>query len=164
MTGWNMIGPRRQGKRTLELVLDIVLTCMVHRTLDDRYATNGGLSLRRVKTIKQILGSNKRQNDTEPEDQWFTERVVDIPGANIANAKHLKQLSVGDIWRERPLGFHVRDGGQQLADAVWKDPKRRRAIFDYCPELAMIMPMKLERERCASDNKEGDHRLRYMGG
>jgi hypothetical protein len=156
MTGWNMIGPRRQGKRTsLVLVLDVVLTCMVYRTPDDRYATNGGLSLRRVKTIKQVLGSNERQNDTEPEDQWFTERVVDIPGASIANAKHLKQLSVGDIWRERPLGFHVRDGGQQLADAVWKDPKRRRAIFDYCPELAMIMPMKLERERCASDNEGG---------
>jgi hypothetical protein len=42
------------------------------------------------------------------------------------------------------MGFHVRDGGEGLADDVWKN---------Y--ELAMIMPMKLERERCVGDNKEG---------
>ena len=54
------------------------------------------------------------------------------------------------------MGFHVRDGGENLADDVWKNPERRRSNFEYCPELAMIMPMKLERERCEGDNREGE--------
>jgi hypothetical protein len=54
------------------------------------------------------------------------------------------------------MGFHVKDGGEDLAEDVWKDPEKRRKNFEYCPELAMIMPMKLERERCDGDNREGE--------
>jgi len=54
------------------------------------------------------------------------------------------------------MGYHVRDGGENLADDVWKDQHRRKSNFNYCPELAMIMPMKLERERCEGDNREGE--------
>lgn len=65
------------------------------------------------------------------------------------------QLAVEDHYIPDAMGFHVRDGGGALADAVWKDPGRRRAIFDYCPELSLIMDMKLERERCPGDNLDG---------
>jgi len=54
------------------------------------------------------------------------------------------------------MGYHVQDGGTNLADDVWKEHDRRKGNFQYCPELAMIMPMKLERERCEGDNKEGE--------
>lgn len=54
------------------------------------------------------------------------------------------------------MGFHVPNGGQDLQDAVWKDPKQRKEIFQYCPEIVMIMPMKLEVERCEGDNLEGE--------
>lgn len=54
------------------------------------------------------------------------------------------------------MGFHVRDGGTNLPDDVWKNQDRRKSNFEYCPELALIMPMKLERERCDGDNKEGE--------
>jgi hypothetical protein len=54
------------------------------------------------------------------------------------------------------MGYHVRDGGGDLAEDVWKNPDRRKGNFEYCPELAMIMPMKLERERCEGDNREGE--------
>lgn len=47
------------------------------------------------------------------------------------------------------------DGGEELAEDVWQDPQRRRKNFEYCPELAMIMPMKLERERCFGDARKG---------
>ena len=53
------------------------------------------------------------------------------------------------------MGYHVREGGQNLRDGVWKDPERRKQIFEYCPELSLIMDMKLERERCEGDNLEG---------
>ncbi len=54
------------------------------------------------------------------------------------------------------MGYHVRDGGETLSDDVWRDPARRKSNFEYCPELAMIMPMKLERERCEGDNRQGE--------
>lgn len=78
------------------------------------------------------------------------------PGSVVASGEKEKQFSVEDVYHEKPLGYHVRDGGQGLSDDVWKDPAKRKANFEYCPELSMIMPMKLERERCEGDNKEGD--------
>ena len=129
---------------------------MPYRSAQDRFAGNGGLSIRRVSVIKQVLGFQQRYNDTEPEDEWFGKRMVTLPGAKVANAEQEQRFSVEDVWHPKPLGFHVRDGGKNLADAVWKDPMRRKQNFEYCPELVMIMPMKLERQRCEGDNKEGD--------
>ena len=54
------------------------------------------------------------------------------------------------------MGYHVREGGVNLADEVWKNQDQRKAILAHCPELVMIMPMKLERERCEHDNGEGE--------
>lgn len=53
------------------------------------------------------------------------------------------------------MGYHVRDGGENLADDVWQSREHRKKIFDYCPELSMIMPMKPERERCEADRGDG---------
>ena len=125
------------------------------RTLDDRFAGNGGLSLRRISSVRQILGFQSRYNDTEAEDEWFGKRITVLPGTKVANGAQENHFSVEDVYHPKPMGFHVREGGRNLADDVWKDPKRRKANFAYCPELAMIMPMKLEVERCEGDNLEG---------
>ncbi|CCF41996.1 hypothetical protein CH063_12112 [Colletotrichum higginsianum] len=77
-----------------------------------------------------------------------------MQGEKVAHGKK-GALAVEDFYMEKPMGYHVRDGGQSLSDKVWKDPKQRKKIFDYCPEISMIMDMKLERERCDGDNKEG---------
>lgn len=61
-----------------------------------------------------------------------------------------------NVYHEKAMGFHVPNGGEELADEVWKDPVQRKVIFEYCPEVAMIMPMKLERERCEGDNLRGE--------
>lgn len=126
-----------------------------HRAQNDRFAGNGGLSLRRISTVKRILGFQSRYNDTEPEDEWFGKRITVLPGAKVASGTEESHLSVEDTFFDRPMGYHVRDGGENLAEDVWMDPKKRKANFEYCPELAMIMPMKLERERCQGDNKMG---------
>lgn len=104
--------------------------------------------------MRKILGFQARYNDTEPEDEWFGKRITVLPGAKVANAAEEDHFSVEDVWHERPMGYHVRAGN--LAEDVWKDPARRKQIFEYCPELSMIMDMKLERERCEGDNKEGE--------
>jgi hypothetical protein len=133
-----------------------VISDIWYRTLNDRFAGNGGLSLRRISMVKKILEFQERFNDTQPEDEWFGKRILVYPGSTVASGEQEKSFSVEDVWHEKPMGFHVRDGGMQLAEDVWKSPERRKANFDYCPELVMIMPMKLERERCDGDNKEGE--------
>lgn len=82
--------------------------------------------------------------------------MVLLPGAKVSNTEEEKQFAVEDVWYEKPMGFHVRGGGESLSDDVWKDPQRRKQNFEYCPELSIIMPMKLERERCKGDNKQGE--------
>jgi hypothetical protein len=105
--------------------------------------------------VKRILGFQSRYNDTEPEDEWFGKRITVLPGAKVATGEKESHLSVEDMYFPKPMGYHVRDGGETLADDVWMDPKKRKANFEYCPELAMIMPMKLEQERCPSGDGLG---------
>lgn len=127
-----------------------------NRSADDRFAGNGGLSLRRVSAVKKVLSFQARYNNSEPEDEWFGKRLVVLPGAKVATGADEDHFAVEDIYHERPMGYHARDGGENLADDVWKDPARRKKNFDYCPELAIIMPMKLQRERCDGDNEMGE--------
>ncbi|KAI1116169.1 hypothetical protein F5Y14DRAFT_459647 [Nemania sp. NC0429] len=132
------------------------------RSPEDRFAGNGGLSIRRVSAIRRVLGFQERHNDTIPEDEWFGTRMRTLPGAKVASTSEGgagggQLLAVEDHYvpDAMAMGFHVRDGGRGLSDAVWKDPGRRRAIFDYCPELSLVMDMKLERERCPGDELDG---------
>ncbi|KAG0648499.1 hypothetical protein D0Z07_5375 [Hyphodiscus hymeniophilus] len=50
-----------------------------------RFGGNGGLSLRRVSRIIDILQNQKRIPGTEPEDVWLTERLGHRPNAKLAN-------------------------------------------------------------------------------
>lgn len=106
--------------------------------------------------VKNILGFQERYNDTDPEEEWFGKRVIVWPGAKIAHGDDEKRFSVEDVWHPAPLGYHIRDSGTNLADEVWKDPVMRKGNFNYCPELSIIMDMKLDKERCPGDNKEGE--------
>ncbi len=60
-----------------------------------------------------------------------------------------------NVYIEKPMGYHIRNGGNDLHDDVWKNHDQRKKIFEYCPELSLIMDMKLERERCDGDDREG---------
>ncbi|RFU73407.1 hypothetical protein TARUN_8848 [Trichoderma arundinaceum] len=125
------------------------------RIEDDRFSGNGGLSLRRVSVIRRILGFQARFNDSEPEDEWFGKRLWVLPGARVAS-KLDGAITIEDVYMERPMGYHVREGGSNLNEKVWGEAARRREIFEYCPELSIIMDMKLERERCPDDDGNGD--------
>lgn len=50
-----------------------------------RYGGNGGLSLRRVSSIIQVLRDQERIDGSEPEDIWLAERLANRPGARMAN-------------------------------------------------------------------------------
>ncbi|KXJ94348.1 hypothetical protein Micbo1qcDRAFT_220918 [Microdochium bolleyi] len=49
------------------------------------FGGNGGLSLRRVSSIVQVLRDQRRIPGSEPEDVWLTERLGHRPGAKMAN-------------------------------------------------------------------------------
>ncbi|TPX16323.1 uncharacterized protein E0L32_003972 [Thyridium curvatum] len=124
------------------------------RTPDDHFSGNGGLSFRKVAAIRRVLKFQRRHDDTEPEDEWFGKRLSIMPGEKVASGTN-GALAVEDVYIESPMGFHIREGGAQLHDDVWADPVQRKKILDYCPELSIIMDMKLERERCEDDDKHG---------
>ena len=125
------------------------------RSWDDRFFGSGGLSLRRVSVIREVLEFQARYNDTDPEDKWFGTRVELLPGAKVP-PDVLHALAVEDVYFEKPMGFHVRTGSNYLPAQVWLDQERRQAIFDYCPELALIMDMRLKREACQGDASFGE--------
>jgi hypothetical protein len=50
-----------------------------------RFGGNGGLSLRRVSKIVDVLRNQERLPNTEPEDVWLTDRLGHRPGAKLAN-------------------------------------------------------------------------------
>jgi hypothetical protein len=106
-----------------------------------------------VSAIRRVLGFQERFNDTDPEDEWFGKRVYIMPGALVAAGAD-EALAVEDVYIENAMGYHVR-GGNNLPDAVWRDSYQRKRIFAHCPELSMIMDMKLERERCPGDDRQG---------
>ncbi|KAL7934774.1 hypothetical protein V8C35DRAFT_326671 [Trichoderma chlorosporum] len=136
--GWDWTGAARMG--------------------DDRFTRYGGLSLRRVSVIKRVLSFQVRFNDSEPEDEWFGKRLRVLPGAKVAAGLD-DAIAVEEVDTERPMGYHVREGGTNLNKYVWGNATRRREIFEYCPELSMIMDMKLERERCPDDDGNGERVL-----
>ncbi|PHH87287.1 hypothetical protein CDD83_9068 [Cordyceps sp. RAO-2017] len=124
------------------------------RSENDRFPGIGGLTLRRVSAVKRVLAFQNRLNDSEAEDEWFCKRLSAMPGASMApawpNAFAVHKVPVG-----KPMGYHVQGGGGQGRADMWENAEARRGILEYCPELSIIMDMKLERERCPDDDLQG---------
>ncbi|PHH77614.1 hypothetical protein CDD82_3443 [Ophiocordyceps australis] len=125
------------------------------------FSGTGGLSLRRISAIRRVLGFQERHNDSEPEDEWFGKRLLVMPGEKVATGLE-GALAVENVLVDKPMGYFIRDGGAHLDPNVWNSPEVRRGVFEYCPELALIADMKLERERCPDDDRHGG-RTEEMG-
>ncbi|KAL8667739.1 MAG: hypothetical protein Q9168_007212 [Polycauliona sp. 1 TL-2023] len=111
----------------------------------------GGLSLRRMSRIQQVLGFQSRQDDLEPEDKWFSDRVKLLPNVKLPKSEAEKKFAVEGIWDAKPMGIHVPSSDNVLLRDAWDDPGKRKQMLEYCPEIKMIMAMKLERERCEEE-------------
>ena len=119
------------------------------RNLEDRFGGNGGLSLRRVSKVLEVLQFQTRLDNTFSEDQWMASRVGLVPGANMAPPAVEKEFAVEDIWTERPMGYHINPTvGPGNSQDVWDDPAKRKMIYEYCPEIKIILDMRLDREQC----------------
>lgn len=62
-----------------------------------------------------------------------------------------KGFSVQAVWHERPLGYHISAHGTNRHHEIWDSDERRKKIYEYCPEIKMILDMKLEKERCTKE-------------
>ena len=62
-------------------------------------------------------------------------------------------FSVEAIWHEKPMGYHIGSSGigVQLHKEIWDNERQRRHIFEYCPEIKMIMDMRFRREQCSEE-------------
>ncbi|RDW89562.1 hypothetical protein BP6252_01594 [Coleophoma cylindrospora] len=141
-----------------------------------RFGGNGGLSLRRVSAIIDVLKNQEREINSEPEDIWLTDRLGHRPGAKLANGTASLTFSgemysgdgelvgskasknsahkFGDVagelvkgiddWREgfyEPMGYHTGGSGRTLHSAIWGTQAMRKHIWDYCPEVKMMLEM-----------------------
>ncbi|KAM5351242.1 hypothetical protein ACJ41O_003965 [Fusarium nematophilum] len=140
---------------------------------ESTWGGNGGLSLRRVSRIVDVLRGGERAHGSEPEDVWLTERLARHPEANLANGSvslaFSGELHSGlpertncagqngtpgaamagiDDWREgfyEPMGYHTGGGGIWLHTPIWGTPELRQHIWSYCPEVKMTLDMDVAR-------------------
>ncbi|KFY49997.1 hypothetical protein V496_09674 [Pseudogymnoascus sp. VKM F-4515 (FW-2607)] len=96
---------------------------------------NGGLSLRHIPPIIEVLQNDAREpGHRQWEDTWVCERLK-----NAAPAKEEVYFSVESLYVEKPLGYHIRGSGKLQDPVVWGNATRRRQIFDYCPETKILL-------------------------
>lgn len=108
---------------------------------NSRYGGNGGLSLRRVSSMIEVLRHQQRANFSEPEDVWLTERLGHLPNSRTANGSESLKFSGEAHYYEEPLGYHTGGGGHFLSGGVWGTPEKRQRNYDYCPEMKLTMFM-----------------------
>lgn len=128
---------------------------MATRTENGKLGGSGGLSLRRVSKIKQVLSFQSREDASDPEDKWFVGRIGTLPNATMPTPDMERKFTVQGVWHETPMGYHVGYNGQFLrSEDVWIMDDRRKKIFEYCPEVKMILEMKANREKCTDQERK----------
>lgn len=117
--------------------------------------TTTGLSIRQISTIRRILSTHKRLNNTEPEDAWFHERIAASATETIAPFFQGSFSYRSEVTR-RPVGYNVPrerfpiESGDGTTDGLLQEQLR------YCPELSLILgPDVGRRLLCADDGDEG---------
>ncbi|KAL8645456.1 MAG: hypothetical protein Q9210_006695 [Variospora velana] len=108
---------------------------------NSRYGGNGGLSLRRVSSIIQILRDQIRIPNSDPEDVWLTSRLGHRPGAKVANGSVSLTFSGENIYYDKPMGYHTGGSGRWLSGGIWGSKQLRRHNYEYCPEVKMTLEM-----------------------
>ena len=82
-----------------------------------------------------------------------------LDGSKMADAEVSKSFSVESVWDDRPLGYHVGWLGVHH-EQIWDVKEQVDHIFEYCPEVKMILGMKLDSDKPESVAKiDGDTRI-----
>lgn len=111
--------------------------------LGSPWGGNGGLSLRHVPKIIQVLEKEKRKaGDELMEDRWLCDRLGVLPGVKNANGHVSSEFSVESVWNDKPFGYHLRGSGELMDFKIWGNKTRTKMVFEHCPEVKIILDMK----------------------
>lgn len=100
---------------------------------------NGGLSLRKVSAILDILRATSWSPAGGFEDWWLVDQLSKRPGAKMASQTLQTNFSGEQMRSVRPMGYHTGNGGNTLHGSNWGTPELRKQIYDYCPEIKMML-------------------------
>lgn len=164
------------AEHVLVFQTDSIICANAHNIVDDyleydwigapwrdvrRIGGNGGLSLRRVAPIVDILSKEERKPKSDFEDVWFTKRLQKMPGVQIANRSvaltfsgegQIPDVLFNDIEAAKadhrpdprtkfePMGYHLGNSGDSYPSKLWGTKEVRQHVWDYCPEVKLLFP------------------------
>ena len=89
-------------------------------------AQNGGFSFRKKSLMIKAIKTKKRNENTFPEDMWFSVLKKDI--TNPAPFDIANSFSIETIFNEQPFGFHK----------IWEYNNDLNKLYPTCPEIKNI--------------------------
>ncbi|TDZ24309.1 hypothetical protein Cob_v003204 [Colletotrichum orbiculare MAFF 240422] len=95
-----------------------------------RWGGNGGLSIRRVSAMIDILRYQKRVDGSEPEDVWLAERLAHRPGSKVANGTVSLDFS-GEMHSGPGTEINKASKGQNATLEAAADGEYIEGIDDY---------------------------------
>ena len=102
---------------------------------------NGGLSLRNATAMRWVTSIDERIPGTEPEDVWMVHKFHQYGIGNLAPHDVELEFSAETAWYAHPMGYHTGGGGEWLNFHLWGTPQKRNDIYDWCPEVKMVLNM-----------------------
>lgn len=66
----------------------------------------------------------------------------------MANGTLESEFSVEQVWQDKPMGYHLGWSGARLPEGVWDEKEKQEKIWKWCPEIKLILNMRLERDGC----------------
>ena len=137
--------------------LDSIICANSERSVDDylqwawvgapwyarTYGGNGGLSLRRVHSLVEVLSQRSRPKGGDPEDIWLVDNLMDLGIDDLVPENVAKHFGVENIYVPRPMSYHTGGGGKWLHGAQFGSPERREEMYDWCPEIKMHVAMDI---------------------
>ncbi|KAI1189610.1 hypothetical protein F5B17DRAFT_438746 [Nemania serpens] len=121
-----------------------------------RFGGNGGLSLRRVSAIIEVLRDQVRVDGSEPEDVWLTERLGHRPGARMANGS-LSLTFSGEMNAGQNVQAH-RPSGSAVALSENANPE---LPLSTSPSTATTILPNKEDGKMAGMEEEGNEKGEY---
>lgn len=120
-------------------------------SLTSTYGGNGGLSVRRISRILRAIREKgpRQHGDGALEDLWLTSKMREFEDWHMPNVTVSKRFSVESVWDDRPLGYHIGWLGVHH-EQIWTEEWQIRHILEYCPEVKLVLGMKL-----VADKPEG---------
>lgn len=106
------------------------------------YGGNGGLSIRNRSALEYVTTVDSRTPGIpEMEDLWLSLKLKEYNISNMAPKSVAMQFASESLYSHHPLGYHTGGSGVHLARAIWGNPTIRRELYEWCPEIKMIVDM-----------------------